>query len=90
MADLETSPEVQNLLLHLMASTIQQKISLAAKKADVYSILADETKDSSKEEQLAIVIRYVDLDTAILHERFLTYVKASSLNAEGLSNFLPY
>ena len=71
-----------------MASTIQQKLSLAAKKAGVYSILADETKDSSKEEQLAIVIRYVDLDTAIQHERFLTYVKASSLNAEGLSFYI--
>ena len=42
-----TSPEVQNLLLHLMASTIQQQICLAAKKASMYSILADETKDSN-------------------------------------------
>ena len=38
-----------------MASTIQQQICLAAKKANMYSILADETKDSSKDEQLAIV-----------------------------------
>ena len=53
-----------------MASTVQQKISLAAKKAGIYSTLADETKDSSKDEQLAIVIRYVDLDTTIQHERF--------------------
>ena len=44
-------------LLHLMASTIQQQICLAAKKASMYSILADETKDNSKDEQLAIVIR---------------------------------
>ena len=34
----------------------------------MYSILAD------KDGQLAIVIRYVDLQTAIQHKRFLTYV----------------
>ena len=84
-----TSLEVQNLLLHLMASTIQQQICLAAKKASMYSILADETKDNSKDEQLAIVIRYIDLETAIQHKQFLTYVKASSLNAEGLSSYIP-
>ena len=38
--------------------------------------------------KIAIVIRYVDLQTAIQHERFLTYVKASSLNAEGLSSYI--
>ena len=54
----------------------------------MYSILADETKDSSKEEQLSIVIRYVDVDTAEQNERFLSYVKASSLNAEALSSYI--
>ena len=83
-----TSPEIQNLLLHLLASTVRENITLAAKKSGMYSILADETKDSSKEEQLSIVIRYVDVDTAEQNERFLTYVKASSLNAEGLSSYI--
>lgn len=65
-----------------------ENITLVAKKAGMYSILADETKDSSKEEQLPIVIRYVDVDTAEINERFLTYVKASSLNAEGLLSYI--
>ena len=83
-----TSPEVQNLLLYIMATTVQEKNCSAAKKAGIYSVLADETKDCSKEEQLSIVIRYVDVDTANQHERFLTYIQASSLNAEGLSSYI--
>ena len=83
-----TSPEIQNLLLHLLASTVRENITLAAKKSGMYSILADETKDSSKEEQLSIVIRYVDVDMAEQNEWFLTYVKTSSLNAEGLSSYI--
>ena len=48
-----------------MAGILQQKISLAAKKAEVYSKLADETKDCSKVEQLAIVLRYVEVSTYV-------------------------
>ena len=44
------SPEVQNLLLHIMATTVQEKICSFAKKADIYSVLADEIKDCSKRE----------------------------------------
>ena len=58
-----TPPEIQNSILHIMAGILQQKISLAAKKAGVYSKLADETKDCSKVEQLAIVLRYVEVST---------------------------
>ena len=71
-----------------MASTVQEKICPAARMAGMYSVLADETKDCSKQKQLSIVIRYVYPDTANQHERFLTYVKASSLNAEGLSSYI--
>ena len=59
-----------------MASIVQEKICSAAKKAGMYSILA-ETKDSSEQEQLSITIRYVHPDTANQHKRFLTNVNPS-------------
>ena len=65
-----TSPDTQNTLLRLIASNVMGKICLSAKKAGIYSVLADETKDCSKVEQLSIVIRYVDVETAAIHERF--------------------
>ena len=49
--------------------------------------MADEIKDISKPEQLAIVLRYLDKEGTI-NERFLTFVQAASLNAESLSNYL--
>ena len=36
-------------------------------------------------EQLAIVLRYVDVQAATIYERFLTYVPAESLTAESLA-----
>ena len=82
------SPEIQNTLLNVMGDLVRNEICLAVKNAGVYSILADETKDCSKREQLAIVLRYVDTESATIFERFLTYVEATSLNAESLSKYI--
>ena len=49
--------------------------------------MADETKDISKQEHLAIVLRYLDKQ-GTFNERFFTFVQATSLNAESLSNYL--
>jgi len=50
--------------------------------------LADESKDCSKTEQLAIVLRYVEIDTPTQHEHFLTYIKVASQNSESLSAYI--
>ena len=52
-----------------------------------YSVLVDETKDVSKVEQLSVV-RYVDVNTVEIHERFLTYVPAESLTADSLTTYI--
>ena len=79
-----TSPQIQNDLLHTMASIVQSRISMNVRKAGMYYMLADEMKDCSKREQLSIVLRYVDLESATIHERFLTYVEAKRMDAEAL------
>ena len=71
-----------------MASIVQSRISMNVRKAGMYSILADETKDCSKREQLSIVLRYVDLESATIHERFLTYVEAKRMDAEALATYI--
>ena len=70
-----------------MANMVRKKICNAVREAGVFSLLADESKDCSKQEQLAIILRYVD-DKAIIHENFLTYVQATSLTAESLVAYL--
>lgn len=59
-----------------------------SKKARYYSILVDETKDISKREQLSIILMYVDIETGMIYERFLTYVEVKLLNAESLSAYI--
>ena len=82
-----TSPEVQNSVLQIMGEMLRSQICVEIKKARVFSLLVDETKDASKIEQLVIVFCYVD-ESASIHERFLTFVPAETLNAEGLSNLI--
>ena len=71
-----------------MGEMVREKICTEVKDAGVYSILADETKDSSKTEQMAIVVRYVDVKEAKIHERFLTFVEVSNLDAESLTEYI--
>ena len=46
-----------------MGNLVRKRICAEVQKAGMYSILADETKDCSKREQLAIVLRYVDAES---------------------------
>ena len=59
-----TSPEIQNQLLQLMGESVCSMVCRAVKEAVFFSLLVDETKDASKTEQISIVLRYVDIDTA--------------------------
>ena len=79
-----TSPEMQNTLLKVMGSIVRDQICRKLRNASMYSILVDETKDLSKNEQVAIAFRYVDVSSATIYERFLTYVHAEKLDAESL------
>ena len=85
---LYTSPEIQNNILAIMADLVRNKITSPIKESQMFSLLVDETKDISKVEQMAIVLRYVDKDTATIHERFLTYHPAHDLTAEGLTAYI--
>ena len=85
---LYTSADIQNELLGVMASMVRESICNKIRKAEVYSVLADKTKDRSKKEQLSIVLRYVDIESAIQYEHFISFVEAISLNAESLSSYI--
>jgi len=73
---------IQNEIIHIMASMILKKISSEVKECVYFSILADETKDISKTEQLSIVLRYF-FDGEI-KERFLGFTPLNGLDANSL------
>ncbi len=64
---------------------VRKSVVEGVKKAGYFSLLADESKDVSKKEQLAIILRSVD-EKGMIHERFLTFVAAANLTAESLTS----
>ena len=62
------SPEIQNTLLHIMGEMVTGKVCSEVLDTGMFSVLAGETKDCSKSEQMAIVLRYADVKMATIHE----------------------
>ena len=85
---LYTSPKIQNNIINIMANMVRQQICTSVQQAGYYSILADETKNMSKQEHLSIVIRYFDGNTHSIVEHFLTFTIASNLTPELLSKYI--
>ena len=83
-----TSPIIQNELLHIMGEMVQTIICCKIREAGLFSILVDETKDISKKEQLTVVLRCIDPKEATIHEYFLTFVEATSLDAKSLTQYI--
>ena len=85
---LYVSPDIQNSLLELMGEMVCGKISTEIDKAGYFTLMADESKDCSTTEQLAIIFRYANVDNGVIQERFLTFVQADKLNAESLTGYI--
>ena len=83
-----TSPIIQNELLHIMGEMVQSIICCKIREAGLFSISVDETRDTSKKEQLTIILRCIDPKEATIHEYFLTFVEATSLDAKGLTQYI--
>ena len=63
--------DIQNSITSLLADSVRAMIMNEVHSAQYYTLIADETKDVSKSEQLSVVLRYVyNCKTC---ERFITY-----------------
>lgn len=80
------SPEYQNDCIEVYRNYIKKKIVEEVKKAGYFSVTADETKDVSKKEQLAVLIRYVDSETLQIKERAIGVHHVKDLSAQSLSS----
>ncbi|XP_050528113.1 zinc finger MYM-type protein 1-like [Daktulosphaira vitifoliae] len=70
----------------IKSQMVIESIANELQKSKYFSILADETKDLSKTEQLSVMIRYFYNNT--VNERFLGYVPCSELHAKALFEFI--
>jgi hypothetical protein len=63
-----TSPTIQKEILHILANKVRKKICEEVRDAK-FCILVDKAKDASNKEQIAIVLRFVDIQ-GFVRERF--------------------
>ena len=70
-------------MLEFLAEMVQEEIITEVKQSGVFSIIADETIDLQKKELVWLVIRYYY--RGVIHEGFLDFMKADSLDAAGLT-----
>lgn len=81
-----TSPDIQNEVISLMAGMVKEEITNEVKNAKYFSVIVDETKDISKQEQLSLLLRYSYKGQ--ICESFLEFTPASSLDAESLTGYI--
>ena len=67
-----TSPQIQKEILNVIADNVQKAIRSEIGDAK-FCIIVDESRDESRREQMALVIRFVDKD-GFIRERFLDIV----------------
>jgi Domain of unknown function (DUF4371) len=79
--DKYTSPSVQNEIIDASYEILTQKVISKIKAAKVFSVLMDETQDSTTIEQVTNCIRYVskkDNGQHIIREDFLKFIPTAS------------
>ena len=81
------SPLSQNQIIDAISNVMQRKIVSEVQNAQFFTLLADETTDFSKQEQLSVCLRYVTKSFTI-KERLLGFAIAPDLTGKGLAKQL--
>lgn len=82
------SKTIQNEIIQLSGEWIQEKIVKEVTKNKFFSILADEATDISNQEQLPLIIRYVDGNDMIREDFVGFYACESGVTGEAISELI--
>lgn len=82
---------IQNQFIDLIGQNIIKSICNSLKKAKYYSVILDCTPDISHQEQMTMILRYVDLNSdgsVIINERFIGFIPIDDSTGAGLCDSL--
>ena len=71
------SKTTQNELIECFGNQITDRIISEVKKGGIFSIIADETPDIAKREQLALSLRFVD-SNGLIQEKFIKFIECDT------------
>lgn len=82
-------PRVQNELIYLLGSAINSEIIKKIKQAN-FSVILDCTPDASHQEQMSLIIRYMDSSSSPvrIEESFMGFLEVNDTTGKGLFDVL--
>ena len=84
-----TSPDIQNQVIDIVGDHILEKILSKVKKAQFFTLIADEVTDCSNKEQLGLALRYVCPEEKSIREDLVSFLECDSgISGQALSEMM--
>ncbi|XP_052799150.1 uncharacterized protein LOC128230746 [Mya arenaria] len=81
-----TSPEIQNALIQICGEIIVGDIVRDCNKSPCFGFITDEATDCSTTEQMALCVRFYEVDKCITKEKFLGFAECGATTGKALTD----